>query len=194
MAASGTLTSTVALAEARQQQRSGCPATGSTTSIRRDRQKDLGWAGVLWGGWAMEIRVPHTRLRLWIGKFRHSLEAALAYDAAMFCFYGEHLPRPRRFNFLGMWHPTIPKHLRIHLTIPTIRAIAADHGRSCAAFLAPLLCRAAPRGLSTQPLMAMVPGSGTDGPGTTAGADEAAFADGHHGDNENMFLSCLCDE
>ncbi|OQU78047.1 hypothetical protein SORBI_3009G145200 [Sorghum bicolor] len=102
----------------------------------------------------MEIRVPHTRLRLWIGKFRHCLEAALAYDAAMFCFY--------------------------------------DHGRSCAAFLAPLLCRVAPRELSTQPLMAMVPR--TDDPDTTAGADEAALADGHHGDNENMFLSCLCDE
>ncbi|OQU78048.1 hypothetical protein SORBI_3009G145200 [Sorghum bicolor] len=115
----------------------------------------------------MEIRVPHTRLRLWIGKFRHCLEAALAYDAAMFCFYGEHLPRPRRFNF-------------------------PDHGRSCAAFLAPLLCRVAPRELSTQPLMAMVPR--TDDPDTTAGADEAALADGHHGDNENMFLSCLCDE
>jgi hypothetical protein len=40
--------------------------------------------------------------------------------------------------------------------------------------------------------MAMVPR--TDDPDTTAGADEAALADGHHGDNENMFLGCLCDE
>ena len=81
-----------------------------------------------WGRWATEILIPHTRLGLWIDRFRHALEAALAYDAAMFCFYGECLPRQRKFSFPDVQRPAIPDHLRIHLNIATIRVIAADYG------------------------------------------------------------------
>jgi len=56
------------------------------------------------------------------------LRRALAYDAAMFCFYGECLLRRHKFNFPAVQRPAIPDHLRIHLNIATIRVIAADYG------------------------------------------------------------------
>jgi len=145
-----------------------------------------------WGRWATEILIPHTRLGLWIDRFRHALEAALAYDATMFCFYGECLPRQRKFNFPAVQRPAIPDHLRIHLTIATVRAIAANYGRRCAAFLAPLVCCAVPGALSAPPLMATVPG--TDGAGATAGVEAAALTDDHHGNNKKYFFSCLGSE
>ncbi|CAD6267933.1 unnamed protein product [Miscanthus lutarioriparius] len=100
----------------------------------------------------------------------------------MFCFCGEHLPRQCKFDFLAVQHPVKTDHLRIHLTIATIRAIAANHGRRCAAFLAPLVCRAVLAALSTPPLMATVPC--TDGSGTTAGVKAAVLTDDHHGNNK----------
>jgi hypothetical protein len=124
-------------------------------------------------------------LRLWIGRFGHALEAALAYDAAMFCFFGEHLPRPRKFNFLAIQRPAIPKNLRIHLTIATIKAIAADYGRRWCSFFAPRVCRAVPQALSAPPLMATV--AGTAGAGTTAGVEASAVAADHHGNNNKFF-------
>jgi hypothetical protein len=126
-------------------------------------------------------------LRLWIGRFGHALEAALAYDAAMFCFYGERLPRPCKFNFPTIQRPAIPEHLRIHLTIATIKAIAADYGRRCAAFLAPLMCHAVTGVLSAPPLMATA--AGTAGAGTTTGVEAGAVATDHHGNNKKYFLT-----
>jgi hypothetical protein len=73
----------------------GRPATVPAVPTRRRPRKALGWTGVRkrsWGGWATEIRIPRSRRTLWIGKFRRALEAALTYDATMFCFYGEHPP------------------------------------------------------------------------------------------------------
>lgn len=140
-----------------QRHRGGRQATVPTMSISRRPQKTQGWTGVrecCWGGWATEIRIPRTRFRLWIGRFQHALEAALAYDATMFCFYGEHLPRKRRFNLPAIGRPIIPDHVRIHLTIATIRAIAADHGPRCVAFLAPLMSCVVPAALSAPPPMA----------------------------------------
>jgi hypothetical protein len=62
----------------------------------------MGWVGVrerLWGGYAVEIRIPSSRKRVWIGQFQHAIQAALAYDAAMFLFYGRFLPKVHRYNF-----------------------------------------------------------------------------------------------
>ncbi|KAJ1269162.1 hypothetical protein BS78_07G189500 [Paspalum vaginatum] len=105
------------------------------------RHKDLGWTGVrerLWGGWAAEIRVPRSRDRLWVGRFEHAVQAALAYDAAVFCFYGERLPRPRKFNFPATPRPDIPEHVRVGLTVANIKAIAEKYARTCSAGFVPL--------------------------------------------------------
>jgi hypothetical protein len=152
------------------------PATVPAVPTCRRSRKALGWTGVRkrsWGGWATEIRIPRSRRTLWIGKFRCALEAALAYDAAMFCFYGEHPPRKRRFNFPAMQRPAIPDHLRIRLTIATIRAIATDYGRRCATLLAPLVCHVVSGALSAPPQMARV--VGPDAPGAAAGVEVAAL-------------------
>ena len=162
MPAAATPTSNVAPARRgrSQRHRGGHLAMVPTMSTRHRPQKALGWTGVReqsWGRWATEIRIPQTRLRLWIGRFRHALEAALVYDASMFCFYGECLPRQRKFNFSAIQRPAIPDHLRIHLTIATIRVIAVDYGRRCAPFLAPLVCRAVPGALPAPPMVPTVP-------------------------------------
>ena len=190
MPAAATPTSNVAPAKRgrSQQHRGGHLATVPTMSNRRRPQKGLGWTGVRersWGSWATEIRIPHTRLRLWIGRFRHALEAALAYDAAMFCFYGECLPRQHKFNFPAVQRPAIPDHLRIHLDIATIRVIAADYGRRCAPFLAPLVCTEVPGVLPAPPLVATVPG--TDGAAATAGVEAATLTNDHRGINKKHF-------
>ena len=104
----------------------------------------------------------------------------------MFCFYGECLPRQRKFNFLTIWCPTIPDYLRIHLTIANIRVIAADYGRRCAPFLAPLVCRAVPGALPAPPLVATVPG--TDGAAATADVEAATLTDDHRGNNKKYFF------
>ncbi|CAD6245981.1 unnamed protein product [Miscanthus lutarioriparius] len=153
-----------------QQRRGGRSATAATGAHRQ--HKDLGWTGVrerLWGGWAAEIRIPRTRSRLWVGRFQHALQAALAYDAAMFCFYGERLPSQRKFNFPGAPRPAIPEHIRVQLTVANIKEIAADYGRSCASlfFAAPVqLCPtppAAPPAPLTPPLMVPAPAPVTHG-------------------------------
>uniref|UniRef100_J3MUI7 AP2/ERF domain-containing protein n=1 Tax=Oryza brachyantha TaxID=4533 RepID=J3MUI7_ORYBR len=73
--------------------------------------KNLGLRGVrrrLWGRWAAEIRVPGTQSRLWIGTFPCPRTAALAYDAALYCFHGHSPPGGRAFNF-----PFAPRRLYI---------------------------------------------------------------------------------
>ena len=58
-------------------------------------QKPSKYTGVRlrqWGRWVAEVRVPGTRQKLWMGTFETDRQAALAYDAAVFCFYGVHLP------------------------------------------------------------------------------------------------------
>ncbi|GJN03990.1 hypothetical protein PR202_ga21495 [Eleusine coracana subsp. coracana] len=89
------------------------------------------------GRWASELRMPRTRTRLWIGTFGSPEEAALAYDAAIFCFYGARIPRSRRFNFPNAPRPNIPEHIRLGLTISNIRAIAGNYARKLAVYFAP---------------------------------------------------------
>ncbi|KAF7101016.1 hypothetical protein CFC21_102420 [Triticum aestivum] len=91
-------------------------------------RKNLGLMGVRqrhWGRWAAEIRVPRTRDRLWIGTFRYPEQAALAYDVALFCYYGD--TPPREFNFPAAPRPYVPEHRRGSLTPANIKAIAETH-------------------------------------------------------------------
>ncbi|XP_040383114.1 ethylene-responsive transcription factor ERF015-like [Oryza brachyantha] len=101
--------------------------------------KNLGLRGVrrrLWGRWAAEIRVPGTQSRLWIGTFPCPRTAALAYDAALYCFHGHSPPGGRAFNF-----PFAPRRLyiderrRYGLTLSNIRAIAERYAHDVGSFL-----------------------------------------------------------
>ncbi|KAF8756330.1 hypothetical protein HU200_011094 [Digitaria exilis] len=144
--------------------------------------KDLGWVGVrerLWGGYAAEIRIPSSRSRVWIGRFQHARQAALAYDAAMFCFYGERLPNLRKYNFPTMPHPDIPEDVRRGLTIANVKAISEKHARSFACFVQvpqPLI----PASISAAPRQVMEDGVGATAAigvavdGTDTGAKETA--------------------
>ncbi|XP_062195308.1 ethylene-responsive transcription factor ERF016-like [Phragmites australis] len=125
-----------------------------------------------WGRWAAEIRVPRTRARLWIGTFDRARQAALAYDAAMFCFYGERLPRPRKFNFPALPRPKIPEHVRVELTVANIKAIAEKYARILADHVPPPVRPAA------APLVAAAAA------GAAAGACATATAD--HGNTNDM--------
>ncbi|CAO2202522.1 unnamed protein product [Urochloa humidicola] len=100
-----------------------------------------GWVGVrqrLWGGYAAEIRIPSSRKRVWIGRFEHAVQAAVAYDAAMFLFYGRVLPKLRRYNFPGAPRPPVSEFIRRALTVANVKAIAEDHARRFGRFLVPL--------------------------------------------------------
>ncbi|KAG8047937.1 hypothetical protein GUJ93_ZPchr0008g13825 [Zizania palustris] len=104
--------------------------SSSSTTINMQvapTRRNLGLRGVrrrLWGRWAAEIRVPRTRSRLWIGTFSCPGTAALAYDAALFCFFGENLPGRHAFNFPPAPLLCINDPLRYSLTLPNVRAIA----------------------------------------------------------------------
>ncbi|KAG2579946.1 hypothetical protein PVAP13_6NG303300 [Panicum virgatum] len=99
-------------------------------------------------GYAAEIRIPSSRSRVWIGRFDHALQAALAYDAAMFLFYGQKLPKLRRYNFPATPRPNVPEVVRKGLTVANVKAIAEKHGRSFGHFLplppAPMIPAAPP--------------------------------------------------
>ncbi|PAN36178.1 hypothetical protein PAHAL_6G265200 [Panicum hallii] len=119
---------------------------GGQPGVAFGRQKQSEWTGVRprkSGRWAAEIRVPTTREKLWIGTFESDRLAALAYDAAVFCFYGEDLPKTRRFNFPVAPRPDVPKILRGHLNVASVKAIAEHHARSVDAVLPPLVRDAA---------------------------------------------------
>ncbi|KAL8136481.1 hypothetical protein V2J09_002482 [Rumex salicifolius] len=48
-----------------------------------------------WGKWVSEIRLPHSRERIWLGSYDSPEKAARAFDAAQFCLRG----RAANFNF-----------------------------------------------------------------------------------------------
>ncbi|CAD6245986.1 unnamed protein product [Miscanthus lutarioriparius] len=81
--------------------------------------------------------------KLWIGTFETDRQPALAYDAAVFCFYDVHLPRRRRFNYPGAPRPDIPTWVRVLLKVASIKAVAERHAHAVDAHLPPLVVAAA---------------------------------------------------
>ena len=124
-------------ADERDEQRGG--EEGGTAGRQRVAQGPGvgGRAGAALGrvaGYAAEIRIPSSRSRVWIGRFDHALQAALAYDAAMFLFYGQKLPKLRRYNFPATPRPNVPEVVRKGLTVANVKAIAEKHARSFGRF------------------------------------------------------------
>nr|CAB3481436.1 unnamed protein product [Digitaria exilis] len=114
--------------------------TGGRPGVPFGKAKQSEWTGVRprqGGRWAAEIRVPKTRGKLWIGTFETDRLAALAYDAAVFCFYGDSLPKTRKYNFPFAPRPEIPDTVRARLHVANIKAIAEHHARSVDALLLP---------------------------------------------------------
>ncbi|KAL6858977.1 hypothetical protein ACP4OV_017979 [Aristida adscensionis] len=102
--------------------------------------KDPSWTGVRrrhWGRWASEIRMPRSRARLWIGTFPTARQAALAYDAALFCFHGARPGKPHRFNFPAAPRPAVPEHERLRLTRDAVKTIAVKYARDLAGYVPP---------------------------------------------------------
>ncbi|CAH8363975.1 unnamed protein product [Eruca vesicaria subsp. sativa] len=71
-----------------------------------------------WGKWVSEIRLPHSRDRIWLGSYDTPEKAARAFDAAQFCLRGSNSD----FNF-----PDNPPAISggKSLTAPEIREAAA---------------------------------------------------------------------
>ncbi|CAO2207265.1 unnamed protein product [Urochloa humidicola] len=120
---------------------------GARPGVKARRRKQSEWIGVRprqTGRWAAEIRVPRTREKLWIGTFESDRMAALAYDAAVFCFYGENLPKARRINFEAAPRPEVTDAMRARLTVANVKAIAEHHARTADARLRAAAAAAAP--------------------------------------------------
>ncbi|TVU05151.1 hypothetical protein EJB05_48303, partial [Eragrostis curvula] len=75
--------------------RSGNRNARSAAAASGGPKKNLGWMGARprMGRWASELRLKFKRQRLWIGTFATPEQAALAYDAATYCIYGNDIPR-----------------------------------------------------------------------------------------------------
>eukprot|EP00249_Psilotum_nudum_P021375 c28085_g7_i1 orf=1-288(-) len=59
---------------------------------RRPSCSRSGFKGVRkrsWGSWVTEIRLPHSRERIWLGSYSTPEAAARAYDVAAFCIRGQ---------------------------------------------------------------------------------------------------------
>ncbi|CAO2202520.1 unnamed protein product [Urochloa humidicola] len=171
-------------------------SNGARPGVAPGRKKQSEWIGVRprqTGRWAAEIRVPKTRDKLWIGTFDSDLMAALAYDAAVFCFYGENLPKTRRINFVAAPRPAVTDAMRARLSVANVKAIAEHHARTVDARL---------RGAAVAaPSLPPLPPPAAVVAGPFAGAGPSAIAPAtYHGipnamaDNNNLVASDVDDD
>ncbi|CAL5013493.1 unnamed protein product [Urochloa decumbens] len=167
---------------------------GARPGVKPGRKKQSEWVGVRprqTGRWAAEIRVPRTREKLWIGTFESDRMAALAYDAAVFCFYGENLPKARRINFDALPRPEVTDAMRARLTVANVKAIAEHHARTVDARLraaAPPLPPPPP-----PPAAAAGPFAGAAGPSAPATATYYHGVPAAMADNNNLLASAVDD-
>lgn len=150
-------------------------------AVSCDHRGGCTWAGVrerTRGRWAAQLRIPGTRARLWIGGFEQALQAALAYDAAIFCLYGTlRLPSPRRFNFPAALRPDIPEDVRAMLSRDDIKVIAESHARSLARFF-----------LGPQPVVSPAATSPPPPPAPAAAGEATATSDSDSSNDSNYYM------
>jgi hypothetical protein len=139
------------------------------------------WTGLRFrqsGKWATEIRMPRTREKVWIGTFTSPRQAALAYDAAVFCFFGERPPKARKTNFPAAPRPEISESERLKLSVADVKVICEKHAREVDALLPPLDdadSTAAPDDLVVAPATPVpvdAPPAGAGGPAPPDSLDE----------------------
>uniref|UniRef100_A0A0C9S688 TSA: Wollemia nobilis Ref_Wollemi_Transcript_11547_989 transcribed RNA sequence n=1 Tax=Wollemia nobilis TaxID=56998 RepID=A0A0C9S688_9CONI len=73
-----------------------------------------------WGKWVSEVRIPYSGARIWLGSYDTPLQAARAYDCAIYCLRGS----KAKLNFPDFL-PEIPS--ATSLTPAEIQAAAARH-------------------------------------------------------------------
>ncbi|KAK9930204.1 hypothetical protein M0R45_027251 [Rubus argutus] len=98
--------------------------TSKSKKVRREKTPCL-YKGIrmrAWGKWVSEIRVPRSGGRIWLGSYDAPDKAARAYDAALFCIYGE----CGRFNFPGDRRPVLPAGSTVSLSKEDIQHIAMN--------------------------------------------------------------------
>ena len=150
--------------------------------VAAGKQKLSAWTGLRFrdsGNWATEIRVPRTREKVWIGTFDSPRQAALAYDAAVFCFFGDRAPKSRKTNFPAAPRPEISETDRAKLSIADVKKISEKHARKVDALLPPLEAAPDADGLvvapATPPVAVDAPPAGAGGP---AAPPDSADEDG----------------
>ncbi|GLJ10389.1 hypothetical protein SUGI_0127300 [Cryptomeria japonica] len=68
------------------------------TTLEHSQDKAQQFKGVRmrkWGKWVSEVRVPNSRVRIWLGSYDFPYQAARAYDCAIYCLRGSQA----KFNF-----------------------------------------------------------------------------------------------
>jgi hypothetical protein len=73
--------------------------------------------------------IPSSKKRVWISRFHHAMQAALAYDATMFLFYGRFTLKVHRYNLFEGSRPNLSEFLHRALTVTNVKVIADDHTR-----------------------------------------------------------------
>ncbi|KAL6184558.1 hypothetical protein ACLB2K_045959 [Fragaria x ananassa] len=104
------------------------PTTSKSKKVRREKTSCL-YKGIrmrVWGKWVSEIRVPKSGGRIWLGSYDAPEKAARAYDAALYCIYGE----CGRFNFPGDRRPVLPAGSAVSLSKFDIQQIAMNFASS----------------------------------------------------------------
>lgn len=170
------ISSAAAARKGRKKVRSGQPG------VAAGKKKLSAWTGVRFrhgDKWATEIRVPRTREKVWIGTFPSPRQAALAYDAAVFCFYGKRTPKARKINFPDAPRPEISESERLQLSVADVKATAERHARDVDALLPPLAdaddITAAPVDLVVAPVTPVAvdaPAAGAGGPAPPDSSDD----------------------
>ncbi|GJN06946.1 hypothetical protein PR202_ga24726 [Eleusine coracana subsp. coracana] len=109
----------------------GAAASGAAPLHAPRRQKKL-YRGVRQrhrnsGKWVAEIRVPHSRARLWLGTFDTPEEAALAYDQTAYRIRGD----AARLNFPDNAASRAPLGPAVDAKLQTICASIASASKNC---------------------------------------------------------------
>ncbi|KAM5575306.1 ethylene-responsive transcription factor ERF015 [Rosa sericea] len=100
------------------------PTTSKSKKVWQEKTPCL-YKGIrmrAWGKWVTEIRVPKSGGRIWLGSYDTPDEAARAYDAAVYCIYGE----CGRFNFPDFRRPVLPAGSTVSLSKGDIQQIAMN--------------------------------------------------------------------